>query len=157
MDLPLSLARRLALHGQGLDDSWNLAGGAEGAALVVERLAHVQIDTIAVVERAHHHVIWSRHPEYRPEMLDTIMTEERRVFEHWAHAAAYLPMGHYRYFLHKMRAAARREGTLRWLAENAEVVEEVRRRIREEGALGSADFAAPEGFRRGTWWSWKPA
>lgn len=157
MDLPLAQARRLALHGQGLDDSWNLPAGADGAAQVVERLGHVQIDTIAVVERAHHHVIWARHPEYRPEMLDTILTQERRVFEYWAHAAAYLPMGHYRYFLYRVWAAARREGTRRWLAENAEVVAEVRRRIREEGALGSADFEAPEGFQRGNWWSWKPA
>lgn len=157
MDLPLTSARRLALRGQGLDGSWVLPAGAEGVAAVVERLGHVQIDTISVVERAHHHVLWSRQPAYRPEMLDVAMTVERRVFEHWAHAAAYLPMAHYRYFLHKMRAAASREGTRRWVAENSEVVEEVRRRIRAEGPLGSADFAAPEGFRRGTWWSWKPA
>jgi uncharacterized protein YcaQ len=157
MELPRALARRLALHGQGLDGSWELVDGAMGAATVVERLGHVQIDTIAVVERAHHHVLWSRQPSYRPEALAAAMTVERRVFEHWAHAAAYLPMAHYRYFLPKMHAAARRESTRRWLAENADVVDEVRRRIRAEGPLGSADFAAPEGFRRGTWWSWKPA
>lgn len=157
MDLPLSSARRLALRGQGLDGSWDLPAGADGVAAVVEFLGHVQIDTISVVERAHHHVIWSRHPNYRPEMLDVAMAEERRVFEHWAHAAAYLPMAHYRYYLHKMRAAARRERTQRWLVENEEVVAEVRRRIWAEGPLGSADFAAPEGFRRGNWWSWKPA
>lgn len=157
MNFPLSTARRMALQCQGLNGSWDPPAGAEGVAAVVERLGHVQIDTIAVVERAHHHVIWTRHPAYHPAMLDTAIAVERRVFEHWAHAAVYLPMAHYRFFLHKMRAAAERERTRRWLDENAEVVAEVRRRIRQEGPLGSADFPAPEGFRRGTWWSWKPA
>ena len=44
-----------------------------------------------------------------------------------------------------------------WLTENAEVVDLVMGRIREEGALGSSDFEAPADFEGGTWWNWKPA
>jgi uncharacterized protein YcaQ len=45
----------------------------------------------------------------------------------------------------------------RWYAENVDVVERVLERVRAEGPLGSRDFKPPEGFKRGTWWSWKPA
>jgi uncharacterized protein len=167
MKISFATARRLALHCQGLDGSWQtpvqgvfepLSSGKEGAAQVVERLGYVQIDTIHIIQRAHHHVIWSRFPDYGPEMLHSLLSQDRRVFEGWAHAAAYLPMADFRF-----DAARRGEGILwpgqeSWLQEHQEVVDHVLARIREEGALGTGDFAVPEGFVGGSWWSgWKPA
>ena len=155
MNISLAQARRMAVRAQGLDGGWELPSGAEGAAQVVERLGYVQIDTIAVVERAHHHTLWARQPDYTPALLDNLQARERRVFEYWAHAAAYVPMRDYRFYLRKMRSYAEREQV--WLGEHREVVEGVLGRIRAEGALGAADFEAPEGWVRRGWWSWKPA
>jgi uncharacterized protein YcaQ len=90
-------------------------------------------------------------------MLDELQARDRRVFEYWAPAASYVPMRDYRYWLTRMRAFAERPRTHQWLEENAQVTEEVRGRIDKEGPLGSADFKAPPEFKRGTWWSWKPA
>jgi len=157
MRISLSLARKLALQHQGLDGQWEPPEGKEGVAQVIERLGYVQIDTIAVVERAHHHTLWSRRPDYAPQMLHELQAQDRRIFEWWAPAASYLPMGDYRYYLRLMRAHAERSRTRQWLAENAHVAKEVVDRIRQEGPLGSADFKPPEGFKRGSWWSWKPA
>ncbi|HTL13207.1 MAG TPA: crosslink repair DNA glycosylase YcaQ family protein, partial [Bdellovibrionota bacterium] len=59
----------------------------DDAAAAVRALGYVQIDTISVVERAHHHVLWSRLGErYSPADLDRLLAQERRVFEYWSHA-----------------------------------------------------------------------
>ena len=146
-------ARRIVLRAQGLDGGWVLPGGAEGAATTVERLGYVQIDTIAVIARAHEHALWVRQPSYRPEMLHQLLAVDRRVFEYWTHAASYVPMSDYRYYLRRMHGHTERGQP--WREENAKLVEHVRRRLRTEGALAAADFES--GDRRGPWWDWKPA
>lgn len=156
MKISMPKARKLAILCQGLDAPWNLPKGKEGVAQVVERLGYVQIDTIAVVQRAHHHTLWSRRPDYTPQMLHELQAQDRRVFEWWGHAASYLPMCDYRYYLPRMRAFAERQKTRDWLGQNAQLVRDVVARIRGEGPLGSSDFSAPEG-KRGPWWDWKPA
>lgn len=155
--ISLAMARRLAIRAQGLDGGWDLPAAKEGVAQTVERLGYVQIDTIAVVNRAHHHTLWARRPDYGPEMLDELHAHDRRVFEGWLHAAAFLPLCDYRYYLPGMRAVAQGKRASGWLERNAELAANVRRRIRDEGPLASADFAAPPGTRRGPWWDWKPA
>ncbi len=155
MTLKISLAeaRRLMIHSQGLDDSTRPQTGMEGVAQLVEHLGYVQIDTIAVVQRAHHHTLWTRQPDYTPEVLDHLF-DCHRAFEYWARAASILPMVDFRYYLPRMRSFAISKRTRAWRSENAALVEDVLTRIREEGPLCSADFAS-EG-RRGPWWDWKP-
>ncbi len=58
-------ARRLVLHAQLLDGRTRIRKGKEGIAQAVEHLGYVQIDTISVIERAHHHTLWTRVPGYR--------------------------------------------------------------------------------------------
>ena len=157
MRISLSTARRLAIRAQGLDGRWRLPNGKEGVAQAVEFLGYVQIDTIAVVRRAHHHTLWSRRQDYQPGMLHDLQAKDRRVFEYWCPAASYLPMRDYRYYLPTMRGIANSPGTRAWLADHAGLVDDVVKRIRREGPLASADFAAPEGRTRGPWWDWKPA
>lgn len=160
MKISRSTARRMALKCQGLNGPWLLPQGKEGVAQVIERLGYVQIDTIAVVQRAHHHTLWSRRPDYMPQMLHELQAVDRRVFEYWAPAASYVPMRDYRYYLPRMRASAERPRTRQWLEGNAQITQEVRDRIHSEGPLGSIHFKTPPEFKRGTpgtWWSWKPA
>lgn len=156
MKIPLSTARRLALHAHGLDTPWSLSPGREGAAQIIERLGYVQIDTIHVIERAHHHTLWTRHPDYEPEMLDDLLFKDRRVFEWWTHAMAYIPMRDYRFYAPRMGLHAVNPRRRKILEDNPGILDHVRDRICEEGALGSADFKKPEGFNGG-WWNWKPA
>ena len=156
-ELTRAQARRLAIQSQGLDGRWRLPKGKEGAAQAVERLGYVQLDTIAVVERAHHHTIWARCPDYTPQALHELLAVDRRVFEYWANAASYVPMADYRYYVPRMRGAANRRHAWYLSAEGRQIREHVVERIRNEGPLGSADFKAPEGRKRGSWWDWKPA
>jgi len=82
---------------------------------------------------------------------------ERSVFEYWTHAASYVPMADYRYYRARMEAHMASPRVREWREQHGAVVREVLERIRQEGALASADFEAPEGFQRGAWWNWKPA
>ncbi len=157
MKLTPQEGRRLAVYSQGLGVKWALPVGKEGAALLVSKLGYVQIDTISVVERAHHHTMWCRQSDYTPGMLEELHLTDKRIFEYWAPSASYLPMPCYRWFLPSMRAYAARPDVHSWRHENQELVRAVLTRIREEGPLGSADFSAPEGFKRSGWWNWKPA
>lgn len=154
--LTIATARRLALRAQGLDSAWKPGRGKAAAARTIEHLGYVQIDTISVVQRAHEHVLWTRVPGYDPAMLDLLQSRDRRVFEYWAHAAAYLPFTDFRYYLPRMGAAAGWPGNREWRAANEPFVQQVLERIRAEGPLGSSDFEHQAGDR-GAWWGWKPA
>ncbi len=125
----------------------------EAAAEHLRRTGHVQIDTISVVERAHHHAFWSRDRQYQPEILLLLETAPRRAFEYWAHAAAYLPMEDYRYCLPRMKRVS--ETGHEWFPTDPQVVAGVLERIRAEGPLRSSDFKGDG--PRGPWWDWKPA
>jgi len=157
MHISLAEARQLAISAQGLADEPAPARGEVGVLDTICRLGYVQIDTISVVERAHHHVLWTRCPDYQPSMLHELLARQRSIFEYWTHAASYVPMANYRYYRARMEAHLASPRARQWREQHAAVLADVLERIRQEGALASADFEAPEGFQRGTWWNWKPA
>lgn len=133
--------------------SQKLTGPALTPQKIIEHLGYVQIDTISVVERAHHHVFWTRNPKYRPEALDKLV-KERKAFEYWSHAASYLPMSEYRYTLPMKKAFSERESS--WFPRDKKMMAAVLKRIRAEGPLQSKDFETSG--KKGTgWWDWKPA
>lgn len=145
--LSLAEARRLAVANQGLP------GRAGATALsALRRLGYVQIDTISVVERAHHHVLWTRAPRANPGAIETLV-RAKKAFEYWWHAAAYLPIEDYRYTLARKRALA--GGERHWFDRDKKTMRRVLDRVRAEGALKSSDFEAAA--RSGPWWDWKPA
>jgi uncharacterized protein YcaQ len=53
-------ARRIWLRAQRLDISMPFGDGPEATRLAVEHLGYVQIDTINVIERCHHHILNAR-------------------------------------------------------------------------------------------------
>ncbi len=103
--LPLSLAsaRRLWLRAQRLDERAPFGAGPEATRAAIEHLGYVQIDTIHVIERCHHHILFSRIPEYRRDDLRQAQSIDRSVFEYWTHALSYVPTRDLRYFLRAMR------------------------------------------------------
>lgn len=147
--ISLSTARRIALTAQGLGRSWAISDDADGIAQIVERLGYVQIDAIRVVRRAHHHVLWTRHPAYRPAMLDAAV-RDRRLFEYGIPFAAYLPMSERRFYLHGMRRIAPNRPEVRRALKHQKVAEAVLSRIRREGPLEAGDFPS-RGKGGGTW------
>jgi uncharacterized protein YcaQ len=76
-----------------------LAAGLEATRAAVEHLGYVQIDTINVIERCHHHILYTRIPDYQREDLRRAQSLDRSVFEYWTHALSYVPTRDYRFFL----------------------------------------------------------
>jgi uncharacterized protein YcaQ len=152
-------ARRLVLHAQLLDGRTRIKKGKEGIAQTVGHLGYVQIDTISVIERAHHHTLWTRVPGYNQRQLHDAQAKDRTVFEYWGHAASFLPMGDYRFYLPMMRSFYKPSGAWwrGWGEKYGNYLEPVLKRIREEGPKAARDFENPGGKRKGPWWDWKPA
>ena len=86
----LARLRRLALSAQGLLRAQPYGRGLVGARKAINHIGYVQIDTISVVERAHHHVFHSRVPRFKPAMTNQMLLDGD-IFEYWAHAATFLP------------------------------------------------------------------
>ncbi len=145
--------RRIAINQQGLLKTESFGRGKAATLRAIEQIGYVQIDTISVVERAHHHVLGSRVANYRPAMLDQLVGE-RKLFEYWFHAAAWLPMADYRYSLPRMR---QQNGERNWFKDgDRKLMNEILARVEAEGALRARDFEEPRASNSG-WWDWKPA
>src|ERR1700732_4165183 len=75
---------------------------------LVRRLGFVQLDSINVVERAHHMILFSRAAGYARGLLGSLHHERRALFEHWTHDASLLPIEVYPHWHHRFRAAKAR-------------------------------------------------
>ena len=138
---PLSKAdaRRIWLRAQRLDTPAPFGAGPQATAAAVEHLGYVQIDTINVIERSHHHVLWSRIPDYRREDLRQAQSVDKSVFEYWTHALSYVPTRDLRFFIPAMKRH-RREGH-RWLKSVSPAdLRKVMALIRRGGALTIRDI-----------------
>jgi hypothetical protein len=82
-----TLARRLAVVRQRLAGP-RPAADPDGIFQLVRDLGCLQLDPTSAVARSHLLVSWSRLGRYDPAHLDTLLWQERRLFEFWAHAAA---------------------------------------------------------------------
>ncbi|HEX2786422.1 MAG TPA: crosslink repair DNA glycosylase YcaQ family protein [Ignavibacteria bacterium] len=149
--ISLKEARYLALLNQKLYHT-HLPRTKNDLLKIIEQIGYVQIDTISIVERAHHHVLWTRFPGYQKSMLDELV-KNKKVFEYWSHAAAYLPMRDFRFSLHRKNAY--KEKYKDWAKKNRKILNYVYDRIKNEGALQSRDFEHPPRKSAG-WWDWKP-
>jgi len=145
-------ARSIILHAQGLSKPQAFGRGAAGALNTIRHLGYVQLDTLAVVARAHHHTLWTRNNSYSEKHLDQLLVKGK-VFEYWSHAASYLPMEDFRFSL--PRKAHHLAGHAHWFRQNKKLMKYVLDRIREEGPLQSKDFETDR--KRGSWFDWKPA
>jgi uncharacterized protein YcaQ len=137
--LTKAAARHIWLHAQRLDTSAPFGEGPLATAAAVEHLGYVQIDTINVIERSHHHILWNRIPAYRRADLRQAQSIDRSVFEYWTHALSYVPTKDLRFFIPAMKLH-RREGH-RWLSSVKPAdLRKVMKLIRRDGALTIRDI-----------------
>jgi uncharacterized protein YcaQ len=153
LQLDAAEARRLSLRAAAGFPS-RYRAGPEGILQAIESIGFIQIDTISVVERAHHHILWSRIPGYERGMIASLEGSPRRILEYWAHAASYVPIRDYRFCLPRMERV--RNYGHDWYRCDEATVASVRDRIRAEGPLEAKDFEDSGTGKRG-WWDRKPA
>jgi uncharacterized protein YcaQ len=132
-------ARRVWLSAQRLDAAQPFGHGPDATLKAVQHLGYVQIDTINVVERCHHHILYTRIPSYRREHLRQAQTIDKSVFEYWTHALSYLPTRDLRFYVSTMKRDWQRRSA--WFsAVNDEDLRKVLRRIKQYGALTIRDI-----------------
>ena len=147
----LQAARRATLRHQGLLKGAYFGQGKQAVVRAIDALGYLQIDTISVVDRSHHHILKTRISNYTPELLTQLQAVDRQVFEYWSHAAAYLPIQDYRYYLPMMHGFGAQR------SHDKALTQAILQRIAGEGPLQSKDFEQQRDRQSNGWWDWKPA
>ncbi|HSB95081.1 MAG TPA: crosslink repair DNA glycosylase YcaQ family protein [Spongiibacteraceae bacterium] len=139
VSLTQSQARNIWLRAQKLDSVAPFGEGAQATLAAIEHLGYVQIDTINVIERCHHHILWTRIPQYRREHLRQLQTLDKTVFEYWTHALSYVPTRDLKFFRADMQR--NRTSPNSWFsAVTDSELRKVIARIRADGALSIRDI-----------------
>lgn len=150
--LPAADARRLWLHAQRLDEAAPFGAGPEATRAAVEHLGYVQIDTINVIERCHHHILFTRIPSYERGHLHRAQSIDKSVFEYWTHALSYIPTRDYRFYRRAMKHEWEKRSV--WFAgAGKKDLAKVMRRIRREGALSIREIDDDELVEKDHAWS----
>jgi hypothetical protein len=137
--LTKSRARGIWLGAQRLNEPAPFGAGARATLAAVEHLGYVQIDTINVIERSHHHILYTRIPEYQRTDLRQAQSIDKTVFEYWTHALSYLPTRDMRFFIRAMKRDWRRRSAWFGAVKQADM-RKVLARIERDGPLTIRDI-----------------
>ncbi|MDA3893938.1 MAG: winged helix DNA-binding domain-containing protein [Salinivirgaceae bacterium] len=148
--LSVEQARKLVLLSQRLPPTNHKSNPLACTLSAIEHLGYIQIDTISAIQRAHHHTLWNRNPRYKLLHLEQLVAD-KKVFEYWSHAAAYLPMRDYRFSLPRKQAIVSGLEN-HWYKIDEHLMNSVLKRIASEGPLMAKDFEHT-GKKRGDWTS----
>lgn len=152
--LSSSDARKIILHAAGLAQPAQFGKGIEAVYKLIDHFGFIQIDTNYVVERAHHHAIASRVPDYKPEWIDELQADGR-IFEFFTYGTGYIPMHEYRFSLPVKEGFLSRRKPLTQPEIN--LMRKVLDRIGREGPLMVKDFENDRPVASTGWWDWRPA
>lgn len=147
-------ARKIILAAAGLAQKAQFGTGIEAVYRVIDHLGFVQLDTNYVVERAHHHVMAARVPDYQTEWLADLC-EDGRIYEYFTSDAGYLPMGDFRFSLPVKKAFEAQGKTL--AKPEINLMKQILDRVEREGPLMVGDFENDRQEASSGWWDWRPA
>jgi uncharacterized protein YcaQ len=156
------VARLAFLSGQGLLQDPTAPATPSSIFRMIEKMGFVQLDSINVVERAHHLTLASRFDAYRPSMLDALFEKKRRLFEHWTHDASAIPVDLFPHWHHRFAWFRERLGKNKWWkkrigGDERRLIESVLAEIQKHGEMMSKDFVGGESKNEHStgWWGWK--
>ena len=152
--LTKSQARKIILHAAGLSKRAQFGKGKEAVYKVIDHLGFVQLDTIYVVERAHHHAIAARVPGYKTEWLGELQAEGR-IYEFITREAGFIPMHEFRFSLPIQDSFSAKWKSLPQAEIN--LMKKIVERISREGPMGANDFENDRVTKSSGWWDWRPS
>lgn len=152
--LTSSQAKKIILHAAGLAQPGQFGKGIEAVYKLIDHLGFIQIDTNYVVERAHHHAIASRVPDYKPEWIDELLADGH-IFEFFTYGTGYIPMHEFRFSLPVKEGFLSRRKPL--TPPEISLMKKVLDRIAREGPLMVKDFENDRPVASSGWWDWRPA
>jgi uncharacterized protein YcaQ len=142
-------ARRLWLSVNGLTGA---PTGALDLPEMIKSLGFVQLDTIQVVARAHHHILWSRNQNYREPMFDRLY-KDREIFEHFTHDASVIPMEYLPMWRRQFERKNKQIERSKWFNGRlgADGCADIIKTIRARGALSTHAFNSEKSGPREMW------
>jgi uncharacterized protein YcaQ len=153
MKLTKQEVRKIILHASGLTKRAPFGKGKEAVYKLIDHLGFIQVDTNYVIERAHHHQIWSRVPDYKTRWLDELQSDGQ-IYEFWTRDSGFMPMHDFRFSYPIKNALASRSKP-----PSAEIVlkRKILDRISREGPLMARDFENDRVVKSKGWWDWRPS
>ncbi|HZC33805.1 MAG TPA: crosslink repair DNA glycosylase YcaQ family protein, partial [Candidatus Bathyarchaeia archaeon] len=145
------VARRYLVLHHFLAPPRSLPAGSEGIMAVFDRLGSIQFDPIEIAGRNHDLVLLARVRDYRREMTERLLYEDRALFETYNKGLSLVPTAElpwYRLAWDRARRRHEREA----FGEHALLVDELLGRIRETGPMSSIDVEP----RAAIDWYWRP-
>ena len=120
---------------------------------IIERFGYLQLDSVSVAgARTHSIVLASRLEKFDASLGEKLLTPGEPLFEYWGHEACWMPMALYPCFAFRRREFRVHPWWGDLLSEHPRMVEEIMRRVEQEGAFRSVDLDGDSG--RG-WWDIK--
>ena len=160
LELTTQDARRLLLNLQGLTRDPTRKLSTPELYQLVEDLGYVQLDSIRIVERAHHHILFSRNQTYRPHQLDDLYENGQCLTEQWTHDASIIPSKFFPYWKHRFPVIKKKYAASKWwqarVKDPKKALRMVSERIAQDGPVGARHFETEKGNQRETWWGWTP-
>lgn len=154
ISLTIKQARQIILDASGLAQKAQFGDGKEAVYRVIDHLGFLQLDTNYVVERAHHHALFARIPDYEKEWL-AALCEEGRIFEYFASDAGFIPMEEFRFSLPVKKSFEENRKPL--TKPEIRLMEQILERVEREGPLMVTDFENDRMEISSGWWDWRPA
>jgi len=162
-DLSAAAARRIALAAQGFGLP-RPPGPITARQLrkVVNTMGLLQLDSVNVLIRSHYLPAYARLGPYPRDVLDRMTAHtagsfKREYVEYWAHEASLIPLDTHPLLRWRMaRAVDEAWGSIQRIArEKPLLLDEVRRRVTQDGPLRSADLGIERAPRApGQMWNW---
>lgn len=149
-----SQARKIILHAAVLSKPAQFGRGKEAVYKIIDHLGFVQLDTQYVVERAHHHMLATRVPNYKLEWLEELQADGR-IFEFFTADAGFMPMNDFQFSLPLKESFRARRKAMSLLQIN--LMNKVLDRIGREGPLMARDFENDRVVKSKGWWDWRPS
>ena len=154
ISMSLESARRLAVTKQRLAGKLPTGPPGETIVSVIRDLGYVQWDPVNVVAPSHLISLWSRIGNFRMSDLDRLLWDDKKLFEHWSHAASIVLTEDYPLFHSLMKRYPEslskswggwKARARKWLAEN----QGLRKKILNELGKGPLRLSEFEDHARG--------
>jgi uncharacterized protein len=133
-------ARRLAVAHQRLSGSRPKPVTTDAIHELVQAIGCLQLDPTAIVARNHLLVVFSRLGPFDPKLVDTLLWEERRLYEYWAHQASIVATEDRALHAALPPPWADPSRTEAWMTRRARLTTRVLERLAANGSVRAADF-----------------
>ncbi len=138
--MTIATVRRMAVACQRLSGPTPAPVTTEVIVDLVRAIGCLQLDPTAIVARNHLLVLFSRLGVFDPKLVDTLLWDQRLLYEYWAHQASIVPTADRALHAALPPRSGDAHQTEQWLSRHADKVDLVLERLRGNASVRASDF-----------------